>query len=46
MTLAIRWKFFYADTSSDSYNLEWYKKCKVCSDAFEDLANSWSISDV
>ena len=25
------------------YNLEWYKKYKVCSDAFEDLANSWSI---
>ena len=25
------------------YNLEWYKKCKVCSDAFEDLANGWSI---
>ena len=35
--------FFNADTSSDSYDLEWYKKYKVCSDAFEDLANSWSI---
>ena len=33
----------FADTSSDSYDLEWYKKCKVCSDAFEDLANGWSI---
>ena len=32
-----------ADTPSGCYNLEWYKKCKVCSDAFEDLANEWSI---
>lgn len=43
MTLAIRQKFFNADTPSGCYNLEWYKKYKVCSDAFEDLANSWSI---
>lgn len=35
--------FFNADTPSGCYNLEWYKKYKVCSDAFEDLANSWSI---
>lgn len=35
--------FFNTDTPSDCYNLEWYKKYKVCSDAFEDLANSWSI---
>lgn len=28
MTLAIRWKFFNADTSSDSYDLEWYKSVK------------------
>ena len=35
--------FFNADTPSGCYNLEWYKKCKVCSDAFENLANSWSI---